>query len=47
VLYHDWCIRILAGDHVLVTKIQVMILDRDGRVSEQGKAIRADGDWWD
>lgn len=40
-------IRVEARDDVLVTKVQVMVLDETGQVLEKGEAIRSDGDWWE
>lgn len=48
-------IRIWASDNVMVTKVQVMVLDEEGKVREKGEAIREKGirkegiggDWWE
>lgn len=40
-------IRVEARDDVLVTKVQVTMLDEAGQVLEKGDAIRCDGDWWE
>ena len=39
-------ILVEASDDVLVTKVQVTILDGDGCVLEAGEAVREEGDWW-
>jgi len=36
-----------ARDDVLVTKVQVTVLDEGGQVLEKGEAIRSEGDWWE
>jgi len=40
-------IRIQASDDVMVTSVQVMILDGQGKVVEKGEGIRKKGDWWE
>jgi hypothetical protein len=40
-------IRVQATDDVLVTKVQVTIMDEDGKVLEKGEASRGEGDWWE
>ena len=40
-------IRIRATDNVLVTKVQVTILDAGGKVIETGEAKKGEGDWWE
>jgi hypothetical protein len=39
-------IRVLATDNVRVTKVQVTILDKKGKVLEKGEGIKGKGDWW-
>lgn len=41
------CIRVQASDIVLVTKVQVTVLNQDGGVVERGEAVRREGDWWE
>jgi hypothetical protein len=40
-------ILVEASDDVLVTRVQVTILDNEGRVLEAGEAVREEGDWWE
>lgn len=40
-------IRIQASDDVMVTSVQVMILDEQGKVVEKGEGIKGKGDWWE
>lgn len=40
-------IRIWASDNVMVTRVQVMILDEEGNAVEKGEGIRREGDWWE
>jgi hypothetical protein len=40
-------IRIQASDNVLVTRVQVSILDEAGKVLEKGEAVNVEGDWWE
>lgn len=37
-------IRIWASDNVMVTSMQVMILDDDGKIVEKGETLRGEGD---
>ena len=39
-------ILVESSDNVMVTKVQVTILDKEGKVLEKGEAIRKEGDWW-
>ena len=39
----DGRIRVEASDNVMVTRVQVTILDEEGKVVEKGKAVKADG----
>lgn len=41
------CIRVQASDNILVTKVQVTVLDENGSVLEKGDAIRSEGNWWE
>ena len=43
----DGRIRVNASDNVMVTRVQVTILDEAGKVIEKGEAVKADGDWWE
>ena len=36
-----------ASDDVLVTRVQITILDHAGSVLEKGEAVRKAGDWWE
>jgi hypothetical protein len=45
--WSDGQIRVEARDDVLVTKVQVTVLDEGGQVLEKGEATRSDGDWWE
>jgi hypothetical protein len=36
-----------ASDDVIVTKVQITILDEEGRILEKGEGIRGEGDWWE
>lgn len=45
--WSDGQIRVKARDDVLVTKVQVTVLDEGGQILEKGEAIRSDGDWWE
>ncbi len=40
-------IRVRATDNVMVTKVQVTILDAAGKAIGAGAATRAEGDWWE
>jgi len=40
-------IVVRATDNVLVTRVQVTVLDHDGQVMERGEAVRSGGDWWE
>lgn len=43
----DGRILVEASDDVLVTKVNVTILDDEGGVLEAGEAVREEGDWWE
>ena len=43
----EGCIRVEASDNVMVTRVQVTVLDEQGAVLEKGEATRAEGDWWE
>jgi hypothetical protein len=43
----DGRIRVRATDNVMVTKVQVSVLDEEGKVIEKGEGIKGKGDWWD
>jgi hypothetical protein len=36
-----------ATDDVLVTPVQITVLDGEGCVLETGQAVRVEGDWWE
>ena len=38
----DGRIRVEASDNVMVTKVQVIILDEEGKVAEKGEAVKVD-----
>jgi hypothetical protein len=40
-------IRVHATDNVMVARVQITVLDADGRIVEAGDAIRKKGDWWE
>src|SRR5215208_3099358 len=40
-------LRIQATDDVMVAGVQVMILDKKGKVIEKGEGVRGKGDWWE
>jgi hypothetical protein len=40
-------IRIQASDDVMVTGVQVMILNEQGNLLEKGDARKGKGDWWE
>ena len=40
-------IRAQATDDVMVASVQVMILDKKGKVIEKGEGVRGKGDWWE
>ena len=40
-------IRVQASDNVLVTRVNVTILDHQGKVLELGEAIEAKELWWE
>jgi hypothetical protein len=43
----DGKIRVLASDNVMVVKVQVKILDTDGKTLEEGAAVQVDSRWWE
>ena len=43
----DGYILVEARDDVLVTRVQIKILDDEGRALEAGEAVRKEGDWWE
>ena len=43
----DGKIRVLASDNVMVAKVQVKILDTDGKALEEGMAAQVDSEWWE
>ena len=43
----DGRIRVEASDNVMVTRVQVTVLDEKGKVVEKGKAVKADERWWE
>ena len=40
-------VRVEVTDDVMVASVQVMILDKKGKVAEKGEAVRKKGDWWE
>lgn len=45
--WNDGLIRVEALDDVLVTRVQVTVLDEGGQVLEKGEAMKSAGDWWE
>jgi hypothetical protein len=43
----EGCIRVKATDNIIVAKVQVTVLDEEGKVLEKGEAVRRKGDWWE
>ena len=43
----DGCILVEATDNVLVTKVQVTILDEEGKSLETVEGVKRDGNWWE
>jgi hypothetical protein len=43
----EGCIRVEATDNIMVAKVQVTVLDEEGKVLEKGEAVRRKGDWWE
>jgi len=43
----DGRILVQATDNMLVTRVQVKLLDDAGNVLEKGEAVRGEGDWWE
>jgi hypothetical protein len=40
-------IRVQARDNVMVTKVEVMIINEDGELLEAGEADQVDSIWWE
>lgn len=40
-------IRVEASDNIMVTRVQVTVLDEQGAVLEKGEATRAEDNWWE
>jgi len=40
-------IRVQASDNVMVTKVQVTILDGEGKAVEKKEAVQMEKDWWE
>jgi hypothetical protein len=47
ILYRNDRIFVEASDNVIVAKVEIMILDEQGDIVEQGEAVRVHGDWWE
>ena len=47
ILYRNDRIFVEASDNVMVAKVEIMILDEQGAIVEQGEAGRVHGDWWE
>src|SRR3972149_2786558 len=45
--WQDGHIRVWASDNVMVTKVSITILDREGNVMEQGEAVQGKELWWE
>ena len=43
----DGLIRVEASDNVMVARVVVTILDKDGNVTEKGEALKVDERWWE
>jgi hypothetical protein len=41
------CILVEATDNILVTRVRVTVLDKEGGVLETGEALRGEGDVWE
>src|SRR5215216_4950770 len=40
-------IRVQASDDVMVTSVQMLVLDEKGKTVEKGEAIKGKDDWWE
>jgi hypothetical protein len=40
-------VRVDASDNVMVAKVQVTILDAEGKALEQGQAVQVEASWWE
>ena len=40
-------IRVQASDNVMVVKVQVTVLDGEGKVVEKKEAVQMEKDWWE
>jgi hypothetical protein len=47
VTQREGSLLVRATDNVLVTKVEVTVLDEHGEELEKGEATRAEGDWWE
>jgi hypothetical protein len=45
--WYGTAIRIWATDDVQVAGVQVLVLDENGEILEQGAAVQGRGDWWE
>ncbi len=43
----DGRVRVRASDNVMVVRVQVTILDEEGKVVEKGEARKVESDWWE
>ena len=43
----DGRIRVQASDNVMVTKVQVTVLDGEGKAVEKKEAVQMEKDWWE
>jgi len=43
----EGCIRVRASDNVMVTRVQVTVLDEEGKIVERGEGVRGEGDCWE
>jgi hypothetical protein len=43
----DGIIRVEATDNILVARVQVTILDEEGKTVEKGEAVKIDERWWE
>jgi hypothetical protein len=44
---HERRILVEASDNIMVTKVQVTVLDDESRILEKGEAAKKKGNWWE
>ena len=47
ILYRNDRVFVEASDHGMVARMEIMVLDEQGEMLEQGEAVRVHGDWWE